>query len=98
MTHLKNALQRLKSSFSKTHPRPRYIYAVTKGTYLGELLVYCKDLKESVGFLSMPKMINRHIPKEKFYFGVENGIVDIVQKLPRSVYDVCIRQYKKNGL
>lgn len=98
MTQLKNVLQRLKSNFSKTHPRPGYIYAVTKGTYLGELLVYCKDLKDNDGFLSMPKMINRHIPKDKFKFGLDNGIVDIVEKLPKKVYDVCSRQYKKNGL
>ena len=99
MTQLKNVLSHLKSSFSaKPHPRKGYIYAVTKGTYLGELLVYCKTMNESFGFLSMPKMLNRHIPTEKFQFGLENGIVDIVEKLPKNIYDTCLRQYNKNGL
>jgi hypothetical protein len=55
-------------------------------------------MNESFGFLSMPKMLNRHIPTEKFQFGLENGIVDVVERLPKNIYDVCLRQYNKNGL
>jgi hypothetical protein len=99
MTQLKNVLSHLKNSFSvKPHPKRGYIYAVTKGTYLGELLVYCKTMNESHGFLSMPKMINRVIPVEKFQFGLDNGIVDVVERLPRNIYDTCLRQYNKNNL
>lgn len=72
------------------------IFAVTKGTYLGEMLVFIKEEKDSFCFLSLPDCTNRKIPKEKFDFGLENGILDFVQTSPADVYKVTIKQYEKN--
>jgi hypothetical protein len=78
------------------HKHHGKIFAVTKGTYLGEMLVFIKEEKESYCFLSLPECTNRKILKEKFDFGVENGILDFVQASPANVYKVTIKQYEKN--
>jgi hypothetical protein len=83
-------------SFSVTHPRKKYIYAVTTGAMLGELLVYVESKDDNHGFLVLPAMKNRLIPKEKFDDGLSNKIVDIVEKLPKKVFKVCEAQYIKN--
>jgi len=80
----------------KKHPKKRYIYAVTKGSFLGELLVFIKQDKEQYNFLSLPIMTNRNIPELKFILGIEQKIVEVVEKLPKNVYKVCEAQYKKN--
>ena len=81
---------------TKQHPRERYIYAVTAGAYLGELLVYSETKANIYSFLSLPSMSNREIPIEKFTLGLKEGIIDVVEKMPRKVYDVCELQYQKN--
>lgn len=78
------------------HPRKRYVYAVTTGAFVGELLVYMEDAGEEHSFLSLPDMRIRTIPKDKFILGIKEHIVDIVEMLPNDVYKICIAQYKKN--
>lgn len=78
------------------HPRPNYIYAVVKGVFLGELLVYIEEVEKNYNFLSLPTMVIREIPKEKFLFGINEKIVEIVTKIPKYVYKVCKKQYFKN--
>ena len=83
---------------SKTHPKKRYVYAITGGVYLGELFVFIKKTDLEYSFLSLPDMKIRSVPLEKFDFGLKEKIIDIVQKLPKNVYDTCIKQYNKNSL
>jgi len=78
------------------HPKKRYLYAVTGGKYLGELLVYMEKVNENFNFLALPDMIIREVPTDKFEFGLNNKIVDIVEKLPSDVYSTCKKQYLKN--
>ncbi len=78
------------------HPRKRYIYAVVGGKYLGELLVYIKSDNDNYWFLSLPLMKNRAIPIEKFKFGLEEKIVEGVEKIPLKVDRVCRAQFNKN--
>jgi hypothetical protein len=82
--------------FKKEHPKARYIYAVTKGAFLGELLVYMETKTNSHFFLSLPEMTIRDIPADKFELGIKDEIVDIVEKLPKDVYKTCKLQYEKN--
>ena len=89
-------LNKLKHLFRGTHPQSRYIYAITAGAYLGELLVYTEQIPGSYSFLSLPQMVNRMIPVDKFTFGIETGIVEVVEKLPRHVHSTCMKQYHKN--
>ena len=89
-------LSKVKSFFKKQHPTEQYVYAVTAGAYLGELLVYMDNANNSYNFLILPDMAIRQIPTEKFNIGLKNNIVEAVEKLPSYVYDTCKLQYKKN--
>jgi hypothetical protein len=82
--------------FSRKHPKPGYVYAITKGTYLGELFVSMEKIKNEHIFLSLPEMKIRAVPEDKFELGIKTGIIDIVEKLPRRIYGVCRKQYSKN--
>lgn len=91
---MKTVLTKIKSLFE--HPRVPFLYAVTKGDYLGELLVYTEKQNNDYIFLALPEMKIRRIPVEKFEFGINNKIVDIVEKLPAYVHKTCMQQYNKN--
>ena len=80
----------------KKHPFSPNVYAVTTGTNVGELLVYVEEKDDKYSFLSLPSMVIREVPKDKFDLGLENKIVEVADKLPKSVYKVCLAQYKKN--
>lgn len=77
-------------------PKSREVYAVGTGTYVGEMLVYCKQDKDNYFFLSIPKNINRKIPIDKFNFAIENKIAEFAHKLPQDVYKLCYKQFEYN--
>lgn len=81
---------------NKPHPHKKTAYAVTKGAYLGEILIFICSSATHHCFLSIPSMVNRKIPKEKFDFGLNNGILEQVKSLPSNVYDTVEKQYQKN--
>jgi len=89
-------LIRIKSFLKKKHPRQSFIYAITAGRYLGELLVYAEKDSSNYNFLVLPNMDIRKIPIDKFDSGIESGIVDIVEQLPAYVFKTCMQQYNKN--
>ena len=64
---------------------------------LGELFVYIEIKNSEHSFLSLPDMKIRNVPLEKFEFGLKEKIIDIIRKLPKNVYDTCIKQYNKNS-
>jgi hypothetical protein len=88
----------LLSIFTKKnkHPQIRYVYAVTAGAFLGELLVYMETITDNHCFLSLPTMTVRQVPVDKFALGIKENIVDVVEKIPAKVYNVCKLQYNKN--
>lgn len=78
------------------HPDTRNIYAVVTGDYVGEMFVYIDEREDDYMFLSVPKNVNRYIPKEKFDFARNNGIIEFVEKSPRIVHAVAIKQFYHN--
>jgi len=82
---------------SKTHPIVAYSYAVTTGTYVGEILVFVEETEEEFKFISIPKNINRTIPKEKFLLGLNQKIVEIVEQIPKSVFKLLKKQFEFNS-
>jgi len=80
---------------STSHPTKRYIYAVTTGAYVGEMLVYMESQEQDHIFLTVPDMKKREIPKTKFDQGLKIKIIDIVEKLPSHVYKTCRKQFEK---
>lgn len=84
------------SKEEKKHPIRGYSYAVTTGTYVGEMLVYVEEQTENYKFISIPKNINREVPKDKFNLGLDNSIVEIVEEIPKSIYELLEKQYFYN--
>lgn len=82
----------------KKHPQRRSTFAVTTGAFLGEILIFIKQTNDNYHFLSVPNNINRTIPKEKFDFGIKNNILQFVERLPKNVHAITIKQYEKNEL
>ena len=89
-------INRLIKRKSKVIPKPPEVYAVGPGTYVGEMLVYCKKDIDNYYFLSIPKNINRIIPIEKFDYAIEHKIAEFAHKLPKPVYKICAKQYQYN--
>ena len=83
---------------SKVIPKPPEVYAVGTGTYVGEMLVYCRKDIDNYYFLSIPKNINRVIPIDKFNFAIEHKIAEFASKLPKNIYKICAKQFEYNEL
>ena len=84
--------------FLNRHPKKGYIYAITKGKYAGQLFVFIETKKQEHCFLSLPQMINRTVPVDKFKIGIKLKIVETVERLPKPIYITCKAQYAKNQL
>jgi len=87
----------IKHWFSKKkHPHRGHAYAVTTGNFVGEMLVYVKQLGAEYSFISIPKNINRNVPVEKFELGLNEGIVDHVDQIDHKVCKLLFKQYEHN--
>jgi hypothetical protein len=75
-------------------PKPRMIYAVNGGDYLGEFFVFMAAQGNEYHFLSLPKMSLRKVPKDKFVSAIDGKVLELVEKLPADTYKVCRSQYE----
>jgi hypothetical protein len=82
--------------FKRQAPYKRQLFAVTTGDYVGEMLAYMGTDKDTHKFISVPKLIIRSIPVTNFQFGLDNGIVELVELLPRNVFNLLKKQFIKN--
>jgi hypothetical protein len=80
----------------KTSPKFGDVFAVSMGDYTGQMLVFIKKTDDNFWFLSMPKMQNQEMPLDKFDFGLEHGIIEYVERLPKSVRDITRAQFTQN--
>ena len=83
--------------FLRKHPSKGCVYAVTAGKFLGELLVFVETKNDNFKFLSLPTMSIRDVPKDKFDVGVKSKIIDFVERLPKDIFNTCVKQYRKNS-
>lgn len=77
-------------------PEQGWIYAVTAGDYVGEMLVYIRSDVFAHNFLSLPEMVNRRIPKDKFIFGMNEAIIEFVENVPKKYFGLIEAQFNKN--
>lgn len=82
--------------FDSKHPIKGHAYAVVTGDYVGEMFIYVESVNNAYNFISIPKNINRTVPKDKFEFGITNNIVDPVTKLDKNVFKLLHKQYEYN--
>ncbi len=74
----------------------RKIYAVREGTYKGNFIVYISTAENSLNFLVLPDNDVMSIPEKEFEQGIQNKIVDYIEKLPHNVYEICCAQYNES--
>ena len=77
-------------------PQQGFAYAVQTGDYVGEMFVYINSNILAHNFLSLPSMQNRNIPKNQFIIGMNNSIIEFVEKIPNRVFRVVEAQYTEN--
>jgi len=80
----------------KTHPIESHSYAVVTGAYVGEMLIFVEEKGDDYKFISIPKNQNRDVPKDKFHLGLNEGIVEFVDKIPNQIYHLLKKQYLFN--
>lgn len=78
------------------HPIYGYAYAIVTGTYVGEIFVFIDSTENDYNFISIPKNINRSVPKDKFEFGLENKIIDVVSELDNNIVELLQKQFEYN--
>jgi len=80
--------------FNLVKPAERGAYAVNTGLYVGEFLVFVKENSKGYCFISLPKLLKRIIPKDKFEVGIKNKIITLVEVLPKNIFAYCQAAYK----
>ena len=79
-----------------TQPRKGNVYAVGTGIYVGEMFVFVKENKNEYHFISIPKNVNRIVPKDKFELGLESKILDYVGPIDSKVFVLLEKQFDFN--
>jgi hypothetical protein len=95
MNPLKEIYRSLLLTFNKlSKPVECGVYAVEHGDFVGEFFVYIRTQpNDSYDFLSLPKMLSRNVPAESFTAGIKNKIICFVEKLPRPIHQLCVKQF-----
>lgn len=87
-------LRKIKSIFRRD-PNKRAIFAVQHGSYKGDFFVLMNQTSEHVDFLSLPDNKPVRMTTKQFEDGVSNKIVELVERLPYNVYQICQAQYNE---
>jgi hypothetical protein len=90
-TSLETTLKRIKDYF---YPPERSIYVVKEGTFKGEWLVPVSYTPGHTVFFSLPDKHVRTVPNTEVASGLQNKILEIVDVLPKGVYNTCLEEYK----
>jgi hypothetical protein len=78
------------------NPNKGCIYAVGTGTYVGEMFVFIEQNRDDYHFISIPKNVNREVPKDKFVLGLNSQIIDYVGQIDSDVLDLLEKQFVFN--
>lgn len=88
-------------NFLKQKIKKGDLYAVQAGDFVGQFFNFIKKDGDDYVFLSTPLMEIQRVPKEKFDFATENGIIEYIENLPKNIFSVIQAEYehqsKKNG-
>ena len=74
--------------------KERGAYGVQGGDYAGELLVFvAKDEDNVYGAISIPNMNVHRVSEEDIKKGLKAKILEFVEKIPKDVHEILIREY-----
>ena len=74
----------------------RNMYAVNQGSYRGEFFVYINKDTTNYYFLSLPDNKSIIIPITEFELGLQEKVIELLEKIPKNVYEICIAQYNES--
>lgn len=83
-------------SLFKNRKKHGDLYAITTGEYAGCFFVYILKEGKQCGFLSIPKMENVWATEDVFDNGVEVGIIEYVERVPKAVRRTTQVKFKEN--
>lgn len=88
-------LGKLFNRFKKKQIRPKTLYAVTAGVYIGQFFLFMNHIPKDGMFevLSMPDMIPMSIDEQSIIEGLQKDILDKIETLPDNVFDLCTAEY-----
>lgn len=72
----------------------RNIFFVRHGIHKGEFLVEVDREKDTRIFLALPDKNIHRVESEEVETGLKKKILLVVEKLPRAVYNVCLKEYQ----
>jgi len=81
-------------NFLKPKIKKGDVYAIQLGDFIGQFFNFIKKDGNEYIFLSTPMMEIQRVPKEKFDFAKEQGIIEYVENLPRNIFQVIEAEYQ----
>jgi hypothetical protein len=81
-------------NFLKPKIKKGDVYAVQTGDFVGQFFNFIKKDGDEYVFLSTPMMKIQRVPKEKFDFAKEQGIIEYIENLPRNIFQVIEAEYQ----
>lgn len=72
------------------------VYGVGTGSFVGEMFVFIEETEDTYEFISIPKNENRTVPKEKFYLGINNKIIEYIKEIDKAVLTLLEKQFVFN--
>lgn len=89
----------LKSIFKPNNDKIKFgaCYGVLHGQFVGELFIFMEEVNDVFCFLSIPNMKTREVPREKYDYAIQNGVLEYVERLPKNERTLCKLQYKSNN-
>lgn len=76
--------------------KKRELYACSQGDFVGKTFVVINVEGQTVNCLQLPEMKNIKISTESFDSGRNSDIIELVEVLPKDVFEVTAAQYHKN--
>ena len=76
--------------------KKRELYACSQGDFVGKTFVVINVEGQTVNCLQLPEMKNIKISTESFDSGRKSDIIELVEVLPKDVFEVTAAQYHKN--
>ena len=85
-----------KDDYINVDIKPGDAFGISTGKFLGEFFIYMERSNNDLKFLSLPKMKTRIVPVEKYQSGLQDNVLEYVERLPKYAIDICQLQYKTN--
>jgi hypothetical protein len=90
-----NLFRRIRHKFLNSSCLDGNIYAINQGTYKGNFLVYINSIEDDYNFLVLPEIDTQTIKKTEFEAGLKKSIVDLIERLPHNIFEICRAQYNE---